>query len=137
VLEYTYRRSTGKVMGSFLTALRDGRIVGSKTKAGRVLVPPSEYDPETGASLDDEVAVADAGVVTTWSWVTAPRPAHPLPRPFAWALVKLDGADTPMLHAVDVASMAAMKTGMRVKARWSPSRTGSIRDIVCFEPEAT
>jgi hypothetical protein len=124
-------------MGSFLTALRDGRIVGSKTKAGRVLVPPSEYDPETGASLDDEVAVADAGVVTTWSWVTAPRPAHPLPRPFAWALVKLDGADTPMLHAVDVASMAAMKTGMRVKARWNPARTGSIRDIVCFEPEAT
>ena len=137
VLEYTYRRSTGKTMGAFLTALRDGKLVGSRTKAGRVLVPPSEYDPDTGDSIDDQVDVADRGVVTTWAWVTAPRPGQPLERPFAWALVQLDGADTAMLHAVDAGTIDAMKTGMRVKARWNAERTGSIRDLACFEPEAT
>jgi len=39
-----------------------------------------------------------------------------------------------MLHAVDTGSAAAMRTGMRVRPRWAAERTGSIRDIECFEP---
>ena len=39
-----------------------------------------------------------------------------------------------MLHAVDAGSTAAMRTGLRVRARWAASRVGSIRDIACFEP---
>ena len=39
-----------------------------------------------------------------------------------------------MLHAVDAGSAAAMRTGMRVRARWAAERVGSIRDIACFEP---
>jgi uncharacterized OB-fold protein len=35
---------------------------------------------------------------------------------------------------VDAGSAAAMRTGMRVQARWAADRTGSIRDIACFEP---
>jgi uncharacterized OB-fold protein len=135
VLEYTYRRSTGPVIGRFLTALRDGRIEGVRTKSGKVLVPPAEYDPETGDAVGDAVEVGQSGVVTTWSWVTEPRRGHPLAKPFAWALVKLDGADTAMLHAVDAGSMDAMRTGMRVTARWRAERVGEIRDLECFVPE--
>ena len=51
-----------------------------------------------------------------------------------WALIRLDGADTAMLHAVDAGSAAAMATGMRVRARWAASPAGHIRDIACFEP---
>ncbi len=136
VLEYTYRRSVGPVLGRFLAGLRDGHILGARTSGGRVIVPPSEYDPETGEPVGDLVEVGQHGVVVTWSWVETPRPRHPLQRPFAFALVKLDGADTPMLHAVDAGSIAAMKTGMRVRARWRPERTGEIADLACFEPEA-
>jgi hypothetical protein len=39
-----------------------------------------------------------------------------------------------MLHAVDAGSAAAMRTGLRVRPRWSANRVGSIRDIACFEP---
>jgi hypothetical protein len=136
VLEYTYRRSVGPVLGRFLAGLREGRIFGARTPAGRVLVPPSEYDPETSEPLGDLVEVGQAGVVTTWCWVEAPRPRHPLASPFAWALVKLDGADTPMLHAVDAGPMGAMSTGMRVRVRWRKERAGELADIACFEPEA-
>ena len=52
VLEYPYRRSVGPVLGRFFTALRDGKLVGVKTAKGRVLVPPAEYDPETGEAVD-------------------------------------------------------------------------------------
>jgi uncharacterized OB-fold protein len=48
-------------------------------------------------------------------------------------LIKLDGADTPLLHAVD-APHDAMRTGLRVRARWAAERVGSVRDIECFEP---
>jgi len=132
-IEYTYTRSTGPVIGAFLTALRDGHIVGVRAADGRVLVPPAEYDPVTSEDLDEIVDVADTGVVTTWSWNDTPLAGQPLSHPFAWALVQLDGADTGLLAAVDAGEPAAMRTGLRVRARWADERVGSIRDIVCFE----
>ena len=92
VLEYPYRRSVGPVLGAFFSGLTEQRIVGVRARDGRVLVPPVEYDPDTGESIDEIVPVGPGGVVTTWSWVEKPRPKHPLDRPFAWALVQLDGA---------------------------------------------
>ncbi len=80
------------------------------------------------------VAVGPTGTVLTWTWLDRPLPGQPLGRPFGWALIRLDGADTAMLHAVDAGSAAAMRTGMRVRPRWSGERVGSIRDIECFEP---
>ena len=137
VLEFTYTRSVGPVIGQFLTGLRDQKILGSRTAEGKVLVPPSEYDPDTGEAIEDFVEVASAGTVQTWAWVAAPRTSHPLQRPFAFALVKLDGADTAMLHAVKVAKSEDMKTGMRVEVSWADSRSGKIGDIACFVPEGS
>lgn len=135
ILEYPYTRTVGPVLGKFLTGLRDGRITGIRTVDGRVMVPPAEYDPETGEDLTEFVDVGDAGVVTTWCWVSRPRDKHPLGRPFAWALIRLDGADTALLHAVDAGSQDRMATGMRVKAKWREERVGEIRDIDHFVPE--
>jgi uncharacterized OB-fold protein len=134
-MELPYRRSLGPVVGAFLTALRDGRVVGSRTSAGRVLVPPLEYDPDTGEPVDEIVDVASAGAVREWAWVAEPLPKHPLDRPFAWVTVQLDGADTALLHALDAGSEDAVSTGMRVQVRWRDERQGHITDIECFEPE--
>jgi uncharacterized OB-fold protein len=135
-MELPYRRSVGPVVGAFLTALREGRLVGSRTAAGRVIVPPLEYDPDTGDGVDEVVDVGDAGVLRQWAWVEAPLRKHPLDRPFAWALIQLDGADTSLLHALDVGSADRVTTGMRVRARWRDDRRGHVTDIECFEPEA-
>ena len=129
VLEYAYTRSVGPVIGRFLGGLQDRKIVGVKTKGGRVLVPPAEYDPDTGESLSEFVEVGQAGVVTTWAWVASPRQHHPLDRPFAWALIRLDGADTALLHVVDAGDESKMATGMRVRIRWRAETAGEIRDI--------
>jgi uncharacterized OB-fold protein len=135
VLEYTYTRSIGPVIGRFFGALEERRVLGIRAKSGRVIVPPVEYDPETGDELSELVEVGDAGTVTTWSWVAQPRPKHPLDRPFAWALIRLDGADTAMLHAVDAREESEMATGMRVKVRWREETQGELQDIVCFDLE--
>lgn len=133
-LEFTYTRSTGPVVGRFLTGLRDRKILGQKGSDGGVIVPPTGYDPQTSESLDEFVEVGQEGEVKTWAWVHGPREKHPLDHPFAWALVQLDGATTPMLHVVDAGQESAMSTGMRVRVRWADETVGRIQDIACFEP---
>lgn len=136
VLEFPYTRSTGPVVGRFLAGLADRRILGIRGSDGRVLVPPQEYDPQTSQTLtpDAMVDVGTEGEVTTWSWNPTPRAGQPLDRPFAWALILLDGADTPLLHAVDVTGPEQVRTSMRVRARWADERIGRIQDLACFEP---
>lgn len=131
-LGYTYTRSTGPVVGRFLTELRQRKMVGIKGSDGKVIVPPVEYDPVTAEELSEFVDVADTGVVKTWCWVKEPRKDHPLDKPFAWALILIDGADTPMVHAVDAGDEANMSTGMAVKVRWADEPQGLISDIVSF-----
>ncbi len=135
ILEYPYTRTLGPVLSRFMTGLRDRRIEGVRAVDGRVVVPPTEYDPVTGETLGEFVEVGQAGVVTSWAWVYTPREKHPFDRPFAWALIKLDGADTSMLHALDAPSEDYVNTGMRVRVRWREKRVGEIQDIACFEPE--
>ena len=135
VIEYAYRRSVGPVLGRFFAALGERRLLGVRTGDGRVLVPPAEYDPESGEPLSELVEVGPGAVVTSWAWVSRPAPQHPLAKPFAWALIRPDGADSALLHAVDAGSESAMASGMRVRPRWRKEPRGGIRDIECFEPE--
>ncbi len=133
-IAFDYTRSLGPVLGQFMTALRDRRVLGARSADGTVHAPPFEYDPVTHRPPEELVAVGPAGTVLTWTWLDRPLAGQPLGRPFGWALIRLDGADTAMLHAVDAGSAAAMRTGMRVRPRWAGMRVGSIRDIECFEP---
>jgi uncharacterized OB-fold protein len=133
-IAFDYTRSLGPVLSQFMTALRDGRILGARGADGRVHAPPFEYDPVTTRPPRELVEVGPAGTVLSWSWQPEPLAGQPLDRPFGWALIRLDGADTAMLHAVDASGSAAMRIGMRVRARWAADRVGSIRDIACFEP---
>ena len=133
-LGFTYTRSTGPVVGRFLTALRDRRIIGNRASDGREIVPPMEYDPDTAEALDEFVEVGQAGEIVSWCWVKQPRDAHPLDEPFAWAMIRLDGADVPMVHCIRAASEDAVKTGGRVKAVWVDEPRGFIDDIKYFEP---
>ena len=54
----------------------------------------------------------------------------PEDQPFCWALVRLDGADTPWLHRC-VGPVAA---GTRVRAIWADHRVGAVTDILWFSP---
>lgn len=134
VLEYPFTRSCGPVIGAFLGGLRERVIYGIRRADGTVLCPPLEYDPLTAEPLSEMVEVGQQGEVLTWSWNGQPRPQQPFERPFAWALIRLDGADTPMLHAVAVESADEMSTAMRVQAVWRDERVGAISDIAGFEP---
>ncbi|MBM7229220.1 OB-fold domain-containing protein [Dietzia cinnamea] len=136
---FNYTRSTGPVRGAFFTGLRDRRIVGTRDSQGTVHVPPVEFDPHTRAPLTETVEVGSGdgvgGVVVAWTWVPDPTEFNPLDTPFAWALVRFDGADTAMLLALAADGPEAVSTGMRVRVRWSAERRGDVHDIACVVPE--
>ena len=131
-LSFDYTRSVGPLLSQFFTALRERRIVGVRGSDGRVHVPPAEFDPVTYERLTEIVPVASVGTVVSWSWQSTPLAGQPLDRPFAWALIKLDGADIPLLHAVDATSSDAINTGGRVHAHWADEPVGAITDIAYF-----
>jgi uncharacterized OB-fold protein len=129
-LSFDYTRSVGPTLGAFFTALRSRRIVGVRGSDGRVHVPVVEYDPVTYAALSEIVPVSSVGTVLSWTWQEQPLEGQPLNRPFAWVLIKLDGADTALLHAVD----GRVATGDRVHAHWVDEPVGAITDIAYFLP---
>jgi uncharacterized OB-fold protein len=133
-IEFDYTRSLGPVLSQFMAALAERRILGARGADGRVHAPPFEYDPVTAEPPGELTEVGPEGTVVSWSWMPEPLAGQPLAEPFAWALIRLDGADTAMLHAVDAGSATAMRTGLRVRPRWTAHPAGSIRDIACFEP---
>lgn len=137
VVAFSYQRTTGGATGRFLVGLARREVWGSRRADGRVVVPPVDHDPDSGAATDEFVQVSDHGTVRSWTWVADPEPGHPLRRPFAFALIRLDGADTDLLHVVDAGTEDAMTHGLRVRAAWRDHRGGTIADIEAFRPADT
>jgi uncharacterized protein len=133
-LEFPYSRTLGPVLGAFATGLRAGRLLASRTLDGTVQFPPLEYDPMTGHAVEaDLLEVGPSGTVVSWVWVPKPTPRQPYDRPFAFALIKVDGADTAMTHVLTAESPENISTGMRVRPRWKNDRQGRITDIEGWE----
>ena len=103
-IKIPYRWPAGAVGGRFLDVLRnEGRFVGLRCPScRRVIVPPRPRCLACRVPSEDWVTVGPEGCVTTWTR----RPAG------VFALVRLDGADTAILHLlVDVDEP---HSGMRV-----------------------
>lgn len=125
-----YRYTAGDAHKAFLRGLADGRIVGRRCPECRiVIVPARPFCPECSTATGEDVEVDDTGVLLGW---TMRRRAG---EQRTFALVRLDGADTAMLHLVDAAP-EALTVGGRVQARWAAERAGEITDIEAFVPVA-
>lgn len=135
VMEFPYKHSTGATIGRFLAGLKEQKVIWGQRVSGQgVVVPPVGYSEVDGSEAADWVAVKDTGTVTAAAVVHHPIDGlHPVSTPFAFVLVRLDGADTAMAHIV-TDHPDRLKVGARVQAVWAPDdqRTGTIRDITCF-----
>jgi uncharacterized OB-fold protein len=122
-----FRYAAGEAGSRFLAALRDeSRVLGGRcTSCGRVFVPLRSYCATCGSGTFEEIEVGPGGTVQAW---TARADGT------VFALVRLDGADTALLHRL-LADPARSRSGMRVRARFAAERRASILDIAGFEPE--
>jgi uncharacterized OB-fold protein len=135
VMEFPYKHSTGEVIGRFLAGLKlEKKIWGQRVAGLGVVVPPVGYSEADGSVAGEWVEVASTGVVTAVAVVHHPiERLHPCAAPFAFVLVRLDGADTALAHVVQD-HLERLRVGARVEAVWAPdeARSGTIRDIVGF-----
>src|SRR5207244_3996218 len=110
------------------------KIWGQRVAGLGVVVPPLGYSEADGSRGGEWVEVKPTGTLTAVAVVhEAVEGLHPFPAPFAFVLVKLDGADTALAHVVRD-DLDRLRVGARVEAVWAPdeARVGSIRDIACF-----
>ena len=83
----------------------------------------------------DFVEVGPGGAIESFSWIEKPQHHHLVKNPFAFALIKLDGADTSMLHMVANCNESDLSIGTRVTASWSSTQDKRITDIQFFTLE--
>src|SRR5262245_43306034 len=134
-MEFPYKHSTGETVGRLLAGLTAQKTIWGQRVAGLgVVVPPVGYSEIDASPAGEWVAVKDVGTVTAVAVVHKPLPRlHPFEEPFAYILVKLDGADTAFAHVVKD-QPERVKIGARVQAVWAADdeRKGHVRDIACF-----
>ena len=117
-LEFPYRRSVGPVIGAFLTGLRDRarRRRAHRRRAG-CSCPPFEYDPETGEARrrPGRRRLARASSSTRRGSPSRCARIRSTARSRGRSC-SLDGADTPLLHALDCGSADARRSRARACA---------------------
>lgn len=124
----------GETGSRFLMALRDEqKILGNRCQTcGTVFVPPRKNCGRCFRDITEWVELGTEGVVTAHTVVRYSSPIHPAEPPFAYALIRLDGADVGLLHIVR-RNLDRLKNDVRVRARFRKERSGHILDVESFE----
>jgi uncharacterized OB-fold protein len=131
-----YSNSAGPIRSRFLLYLRDHqKILGTRCPAcSRVFVPAKSTCPKCFENIEEWVEVSHEGSLETYTIVYKSEPFHIDTTPFAIGIIKLDGADTGMVHRLGEIDFRKIRIGMRVKAVFNEERKGDIRDIKYFRP---
>jgi uncharacterized OB-fold protein len=134
-LPVRFRYTPGVANTAFLEALRDrGMLLGSRCEAcGVTYLPARLFCERCFAELSADVECGPEGELISWTVGHVGIDDEPLEQPVTVGLVKLDGADTVLMHFLHVDQP---RIGMRVRAELLKDRTGSILDLSGFEPSS-
>jgi uncharacterized OB-fold protein len=131
-LPVAFRYTPGVGNTAFLEALRDrGVFLGSRCEdCGVTYLPARIFCERCLASLTPDTECGPEGTLESWTVAHRDVDGNTLDAPVTYALVRLDGADTVLLHRL----LAPAAIGARVRAVVAPDRSASIHDIEGFEP---
>jgi uncharacterized OB-fold protein len=140
IADMPYKYHAGYYYSRFLRELRDNkRIVGVKCpKCGKVYVPPRIVCRDCFVKMEEFVAVSDKGTllaftVTNFSYIDTTT-GESKRIPFTAAFIKLDGADSNIVHRLEETDEKKIKAGLRLQAVFSDKRTGDyFHDIEYFK----
>lgn len=136
-IKLPYKWAVGETGSRFLTELRDHRRIwgGKCPSCNQVYVPPKKVCGRCLAPIGEWVEVGKTGTVLTFTVVHYHEPAiHPFEPPFVYGIIKLDGADTGLVHLLGEADLEEFHCGMRVEAVFRDERKADILDIAYFRP---
>ena len=114
---YTYQ--PGLTLSRFIRGLGERRIEGGRCPScSKVYVPPRVRCPACGTGPMTAAPVGDQGTIVSYTVVHVPVTGSPEP-PFAWAWIRLDGADVPFPHLLGGMPLEDIAVGQRVRAVWA------------------
>ncbi|HEX6844909.1 MAG TPA: OB-fold domain-containing protein [Actinomycetota bacterium] len=127
-----FRYTPGLGNGAFLSALAErGVFVGSRCAACEVTyLPARSFCERCLAALVPDTECGPEGTVESWTVAHRDVDDEPIDPPITWGLVRLDGADTVLLHRL----LAPAEIGARVRPVVRADRVSSIHDLEGFEP---
>jgi len=140
VLSIPQRFATGPVMGKFLNAFKEKRILANKCpQCGRLQLPPREICAECRVRATEWVEVGPEGVIATpdITYYASPDPLTGETRetPYISAHFLLKGCKDheTLWHELKMTDFDKVKRGAKVRPVWSEKRVGAITDIQYFE----
>ncbi|MDR7543547.1 MAG: Zn-ribbon domain-containing OB-fold protein [Armatimonadota bacterium] len=137
-LPAAHRYTVGPAGERFFRELKEGgRILGTRCgRCGITYVPGRLFCERCFDELSDWTEVGPAGTVEAVTALHLAADGTRLPQPVLLALIRLDGADTVLLHYLDEVPRDEARIGLRVHPALKPAaqRTGSILDITHFRP---
>ena len=131
-LPVAFRYTPGVGNTAFLEALRDREVfLGSRcADCGVTYLPARIFCERCLAGLTPDTECGPEGTLESWTVAHHDVDGKTLDAPVTYALVRLDGADTVLLHRL----LAPAAIGARVRAVVAPDRSASIHDVEGFEP---
>jgi uncharacterized protein len=136
-LAVSFRYTPGVGNTAFFEALRDrGVFLGSRCdRCAVTYLPARVFCERCLAELVPAIECGPEGELVSWTLVREDVDGNPVEPPVTYGLVRLDGADTVLLHRL-VGVDGEPAIGGRVRAVIEETRDGSILDVVGFEPAA-
>jgi uncharacterized protein len=137
--EVPYDWNCGPYWSRFFRGLRDEKKICATrcSSCGRVYIPPREVCGPCFARMEEWVDVGPEGVIEMFTVVrlpyTNPSTGEPVSVPYTDVYVRLDGADTSLMHWLDETDEKKIAVGMRVRAVFREKRTGTLHDIAHFQ----
>jgi uncharacterized OB-fold protein len=134
-LAVSFRYTPGVGNTAFFEALRDrGAFLGSRCDdCGVTYLPARIFCERCLAELEPASECGPGGELTSWTVARVDVDDRPLDEPVTYGSVRLDGADTVVLHRL-IDLDGDPEIGMRVRAVLAKERIGSIFDVEGFAP---
>jgi uncharacterized OB-fold protein len=134
-----YLYSYGELSRFFKEVVESKRLLATRCpNCNKVWMPPRGYCSDCYGKTE-WIPLIGKGTVMSCSYCYQ-TPSGEVPKyldlPYVLALIKLDGADTCMMHGVatNEPTMGSIKTGTRVKVVFKEERRGTLADFY-FVPE--
>ncbi len=131
-----YHHAAGNIAKKFFCHLKEKKIFGIRCPScKRVYVPPRFLCKHCFEKMEEWVELSGEGTLVSYTIVFYKKPIHPLPSPFIYGIIHLDGADTSLLHLISEVDLKDLKTGLRVVPVFREEMKGNILDIKYFRPK--
>lgn len=130
-----FQYTPGPALLRFLEGLRDGKLLASGVRGEtRKTVPPLSFCGRTWKPADDWAELPGTGVLE--SFAVVPHGMAELPQEgerIVFGLVKLDGAETRLVHLIHAREPGGLRVGAKVRVRWRAERFPGIQAIAGFD----